>query len=364
MRTTQSLLSVAGALVAAAALAGDQPAAKPSPEPTRPADAMAIVDGAPISAAQFNDAAAARLAALRAQEYEIKRQVLDDLIGQRLLEKEARARGISVDDLLKQEVEAKVTPPTDADVHQVYENAKARAQGRSEAEVSGQIRQGLTRQRTQARRAELLRELRAKASVSVFLEPPRVAVEAAEGPAKGPKDAPITIVEFSDFQCPYCSRVMPTLKQIEDRYGERVRLVFRDFPLPIHPLAPKAAEAAACAEEQGRFWEMHDKLFANQGGLQVADLKQRALELGLDADQFNQCLDSGKHEGNWKKDVAEGTRYGVSGTPAFFVNGRLVSGARPLEDFTRVIDEELERAGLPIPPPPAPKAAPQPPTPQ
>jgi protein-disulfide isomerase len=166
------------------------------------------------------------------------------------------------------------------------------------------------------------------------------------------------MVEFSDFQCPYCGRVTPTLKQLEDRFGDKLRVVFRDYPLPIHPQAPKAAEAAGCAAEQGKFWEMHDRLFANQSKLQVDDLKQHALDLGLNPEQFNQCLDSGKREAAWKKDIEEGTRYGVSGTPAFFINGRLMSGAQPYDNFARIIEDELVRAGLPVPPPPPPAPAP------
>jgi protein-disulfide isomerase len=122
-----------------------------------------------------------------------------------------------------------------------------------------------------------------------------------------------------------------------------VRVVFRDFPLSIHAQAPKAAEAATCADEQGKFWEMHDRLFGNQQALQVADLKKHAAELALDTSRFDQCLDSGKYAAEWKKDVDDGTRLGVTGTPAFFVNGRFLSGAQPYEAFVRVIDEELQR---------------------
>jgi protein-disulfide isomerase len=171
--------------------------------------------------------------------------------------------------------------------------------------------------------------------------------ERADAPSKGPRTAPVTLVEFSDFQCPYCGRVLPVLKRVQETYGERVRLVFRNFPLAIHPLAPKAAEAAACANEQGKFWEMHDRLFADPKKLDVADLKASAAELGLDAQAFDQCLDSGKHEATWKEERTEGERAGVSGTPAVFVNGRLIGGAQPYETFAQVIDDELERKGIP-----------------
>jgi protein-disulfide isomerase len=227
----------------------------------------------------------------------------------------------------------------------------------SEAEALSQVEQFLRQERAGQRRAEFMAGLRAKAGVKVMLDAPRVTVAAGDDPSKGPADAPVTIVEFSDFQCPYCARVVPTLKQIEQRYGDKVRVVFRDLPLPNHREAPKAAEAATCANEQGRFWALHDLMFQNQQKLAVADLKQHAATAGLDAAKFAECLDSGRHAAEWQQDAADAQSYGVQSTPAFFINGRMVVGAVPLENFTRVIDEELQRAGLPVPPP-APASAP------
>ena len=159
----------------------------------------------------------------------------------------------------------------------------------------------------------------------------------------GPIDAPVTIVEFSDFQCPFCSRVIPTLKQIEESYGDKVRLVFRQFPLHrLHPQAQKAAEASLCADDQGKFWEMHDAMFADQRGLAVDSLKAKAAELELDTATFDECLDSGKYAERIETDLAEGAAVGVTGTPAMFINGRFLSGAVPYEQIAAVIDQELE----------------------
>ena len=165
-------------------------------------------------------------------------------------------------------------------------------------------------------------------------------------PGKGSEDAPVTIVEFSDFECPFCSRVVPTLDRISERYGDQVRIVFRQFPLDnLHPNARKAAEASLCAEEQGKFWEMHDAMFANQRQLQVAQLKRQAGELGLDTNAFDECLDSGRHAAQVQADVDAGAGLGVTGTPAFLINGRFLSGAQPFEAFEKVIEDELRRAG-------------------
>jgi len=151
-------------------------------------------------------------------------------------------------------------------------------------------------------------------------------------------------VEFSDFQCPYCAQALPIVRQVREEYGDRVRVVFRDFPLSIHQNAAKAAEAGACAREQGHFWEMHDRLFADQQHLGVDDLKASAKVLGLDSQAFDTCLDSGRYEPTWQAATKEAEAYGVSGTPFFFVNGRILNGVVPIATFKRVIDEELDRA--------------------
>jgi protein-disulfide isomerase len=183
--------------------------------------------------------------------------------------------------------------------------------------------------------------------VVVNLKPPpvfRVEVSVQGAPFKGGERATVTIVEFSDFHCPFCRRVIPTLAQLESQYGEKIKLVFRDFPIEgLHPGATKAHEAARCANEQGKFWPYHDKLFAGPANSSPELFNRLAKEVGLDAVTFETCLASGKYLPAIKEDMAEGTRVGVGGTPAFFINGRLITGAQPLDAFTRVIDDELAR---------------------
>jgi protein-disulfide isomerase len=165
-----------------------------------------------------------------------------------------------------------------------------------------------------------------------------------EGPSKGPANAKVNIVEFSDFQCPFCSRVVPTVEQILKQYPNDVRVFFRHNPLPFHPNAPLAAEAGVAAAEQGKFWEMHDKMFANQQNIGRADLDKYAAEIGLDAGKFKQALDSGAGKAKVQEDLKVAQQIGVQGTPNFYINGRNVQGAQPFEEFKKVIDDELQRA--------------------
>ncbi|MFH0836939.1 MAG: DsbA family protein [Candidatus Aenigmatarchaeota archaeon] len=173
--------------------------------------------------------------------------------------------------------------------------------------------------------------------------PQKTDVSADDDPYIGSENAKVIIVEFSDYQCPYCGKVEPAVKQIIQTYGDKIKFVYRDFPLSFHENSEKAAEASECADEQGKFWQYHDKLFENQNSLNVNNLKEYAKELGLNETKFNECLDSGKYAEEVKKDLQDGTKYGVSGTPAFFINGRLLSGAQPFSAFKQIIDEELAK---------------------
>ncbi|HTQ78873.1 MAG TPA: DsbA family protein, partial [Thermoanaerobaculia bacterium] len=237
-----------------------------------------------------------------------------------------------------------------ADVDKFYDENKAQIPPNiTKEQVAPRIRQYLEQQRQNEARQSFYASLDTKYKAEYMLDPIRVDVEPASytPPVQGPATAPVTIVEFSDFQCPFCSRLKPTLDQVKQKYGDKVRIVFRQYPLPIHPNAPKAAEAALCANDQGKFWELHDAMFGDQQGLAVDGLKAKATKIaGLKAEEFNSCLDSGKHADEVKKDIAAGSAAGVSGTPAMFVNGRFISGAVPYDDIAKVVDEELKKSGV------------------
>jgi len=320
-----------------------------APKAQAASEILAEVDGVAIAAEEVEKPLASQLSKLEEQIYNLKLQRLEALINDRLLAKEAAKRTLTVPALLDAEVTAKVGLITEQEIQKFYQDNKAQIKG-EQAEVREQIRAYLQNQRLAAKREEFLISLRAQAKVVVHLKAPpiqRIEVSVQGAPFKGGEKAAVTIVEFSDFHCPFCRQVVSTLAQLESRYGEKIKLVFRDFPIEsLHPGAPKAHEAARCANEQGKFWPYHDKLFASPPSSSPEVFKGLAREIRLDAGTFETCLSSGKYQAAIKEDIAEGNRIGVSGTPAFFINGRQISGAQPLEAFTRLIDDELARATL------------------
>lgn len=342
---TRAIIAVLAALLALAACSRT-PAAEKRAAEASPADdeVVAEVDGVAISRAELDKRAHSRLGRLRQEEYDLQRDILDEMIDERLLEKEARARGISTADLLKDEVDRQVSPPAPAEIEAVFEASKARLGGRTRQEVIPQIEKMLRERARAARRQQLLSQLREKAAVRLSLVPPRSEVAVpASAPVLGPAGAPITIVEFSDYQCPYCHRAQTTIDQVMSRYPGQVQLVHRDFPLDFHGQAVPAARAARCAGEQGRFWDYHRSLMTVPGDLSQADLLARAGRFKLDTGPFTACLASDRYDAAIRDSVEAGSRMGVSGTPTYFINGRMLSGARPFEEFRQIIEAELTR---------------------
>ena len=313
-----------------------------------PTDVVATVGSAPITLADVDtkamQAPVSNFGNVRLSQavYEARRQALDTIIDDILIDQDAKARGIERTKLVEQEVGGKVAQPTDAEVVVWFQANQGRLQGAAIDQVRAPIRTFLIQERMGAARQAYLDGLKGKATVHVSLEPPRQIVASQGHESRGPANAPIELIEFSDFQCPYCLRAYPTLQQVLSTYGDRIRFVYRHYPLQNHPNARPAAEAAACAGEQGKFWPYHDRLFADPNKLADGDLKAGAAQLGLDAAQFNACVDAHKFKAAIDRDIKEGDEVGVNGTPAFFINGRMLSGAQPFDAFKRVIDEELQ----------------------
>jgi protein-disulfide isomerase len=278
--------------------------------------------------------------------YDGRRAALEAIIADSLISEAAKGSGMSADGYLEAEIAKRVKPVTDSEVSAFFTANASQMQGRPLEAMSPAITRYLTEQRHVQARDEVVNDLRKKGpAIRVALEAPRLNVKvAASDPSLGSASAPVTLIEFSDYQCPYCGRVEPTLKRLRTAYGDKIRFVWKDYPLTqIHPQAFKAGEAAHCAGDQGKYWELHDVLFSKQSELQIDDLKRHALTLGLKADAFNQCLDTSKYGERVRDGVAEGGQVGVNSTPTIFINGRRLSGAQPYEVFAAIIDEELAR---------------------
>jgi protein-disulfide isomerase len=307
---------------------------------------VAVVAGHPILESELDQQTRAQMQQLRNQEYEIKRTALDSLVIQKLVEAEADNQKIGVQELLAREVDSKVRETTDEEVKAFYEGQKDRI-NRPLEEVKDQVAALLKQNRTQQARQEYFAALRKKLPVDILLQPVRLNVKADPNRTRGPENAPITIVEFSDFQCPFCLKAYPAVRAVLAKYGDKIRFSYRDFPLrQIHGQAQEAAEAGHCAADQGKFWQFHDYVFENPSDLSREKLIASAEKAALDAAALELCIESGKHRPDVERDYQEGLQAGISGTPAFYINGIFLNGSQPASAFEQIIDSELDRLAV------------------
>ncbi|MGH7893546.1 MAG: thioredoxin domain-containing protein [Candidatus Binatia bacterium] len=305
-------------------------------------DVVATVGGTPITRAALEKQVKPKLVEIENERYEALKEGLDDLIAQELFAQEAKAKNVTPEQLQAQEIQGKVGEPSDAEIQQVFDANKAQLGGQTLEQVKPRIVEFLKDQKAQARKAQYVNELKAKYKTTVALRAPVIEVSTAGRPEKGPKNAPVTMIVFSDYECPFCRRAEETVEQVLKTYEGKIRYVFRDYPLPFHKSARPAAVAAACANAQGKYWEMNEKMFKVQ--LSPENIKQAAKDLGLDPAKFDACLTKNDTKAI-DQDIADGGAVGVNGTPAFFINGRMLSGAQPFEAFKEVIDDEISHAG-------------------
>ena len=315
---------------------------------------VAVLNGQPISEAEVVEQAGTLLENLetKRRDFEsvydrdrkaILETTLNRMIAVRLLAAEAQKRNVTVEQLLQIEVD-KPVQVTDEMVSKFWDVNKSRIGGNFE-ENAIVIREYLVDQEGERAYDAFISRLRKDYSVESYLEPIRVAIAADGHPARGPASAPVTIVEFSDFECPYCGSLHEMLQEVEKNYMDKVRIIYRQFPdTSINVNAEKAAEASLCANDQNRFWQFHDAMFADQIQLSVDALKQKATILSLDMAAFSVCLDSNKYAPAVRQDITDGWRAGVRMAPSLFINGRLLGGERPYRQIQEVIDDELRRA--------------------
>ena len=306
-----------------------------------PTDVVSIINGEKITRADVQAKNGGRLLQPRQDLYQAEQKAVDEFIAQRLLENEAKRQNLTVEELLKKEVSSKVQDPTDEQLKVIYEVSNVGNQP-FEA-VREKLIEYVRQARTVKAQGAYLESLRSKSDVVILLAPPRTEVAAGDGPHSGQANAPVQIVEYADYECPYCIKAHPALKKLLADYGDRVNLVYKNFPLPMHPSAQKAAEASLCAGAQNQFWAYHDRLFSATQ-LDVPSLKKFASELKLDTAKFDTCLDSGAQAAAVQKDSAEAQKLGISATPSFFLNGRFFTGAMDYNSLREMVQQELAAA--------------------
>jgi protein-disulfide isomerase len=330
-----------GSAAAPAAANAPAAAAKPAANAAAAGDVLATVGTVTITRAAVEENVNSELAEVEAARYKILRGGVDELVANALFEQEAKAKGVSLETLQQTEVLDKVPAPSDEEVKKLFEDNQEQLQGQSFDDVKERLVEFLKGRGTQGRYTTYIAELKKKYPTKIALRPPTVEVALGDIPPLGPADAPITIVEFSDYECPFCKKAEVSVAEVKKVYGDKIRLAYRHYPLPFHANARPAAQATLCANEQGKFWPYHDKVMAAED-LSAANLQQIASDVGLDRAKFDECVAAGRFADQIDKDLAAGQAAGVNGTPAFFINGRMLDGAQPFEKFQEIIDEELE----------------------
>jgi len=303
-------------------------------------DVVAVINNSEITQSDLEQKQSAKLLKARDQYFVAERDALNQLIDDTLLENQANKEGVSLEQLLERHVDSQVKDPTEDQMQVYYEGLQTET---PYSEARPKIVDTIHKLRVAKARAEYVKSLRNSANVQFMLMPPTADVAVGDSPASGPRDASVTIIEFADYECPYCQKIHPELKRLEQEFHGQVLFAFKDYPLSMHKRAEKAAEAARCAGVQGKFWEYHDALFEGKNGLELGQLKQYARTVGLDGAAFDKCVDSGDEAAAVKRDLEEGIRLGLSGTPTIFVNKHVFSGST---SYAVLHDMVVEQLGL------------------
>jgi protein-disulfide isomerase len=308
---------------------------------------IARVGGEDLTSEAIETEIAAAAAEARQAFTEARDAAIEEAVERRMVELEAAQRGMSAEALLQLEIEGKVAPPDAKAIDAWIQENKARIpKGMPAAEVRRQVADLLREPALGERYAAFLGELRATYKPRLLAEPVRVSVpRRADAPTKGADTAAVEIVEFADFQCPFCARAAESVRQVLAGYGDQVRVTYRHLPLGFHEHAQGAAEASECANQQGKFWAFHDALYSNPAALDANGLRRQAAAVGVDLTVWDACVATGGGKAGVAADMQAAEAAGVSGTPAFFLNGRMLSGAQPADAFRAIIEDELERHG-------------------
>ncbi len=304
---------------------------------TQPSAVVAEVNGHALTDADLERSKSGSLLQARYTYYQTERKALDELVDEKLLALAAADKHETTAQLLDTEVYKGITGPTEDQMQVYYEGMESEE---PYATMRDRLYDHILDMRKTKARAAYVKVLREKANLRITLQPPYSDVNTVGAQYEGSKDAPLQLVEFADYECPYCQKVSPLLHQLKKEYGDRLTIVYKEFPLPMHPHAQKAAEAARCAGDQGKYLEFHDLMY-NSRQLGVPDLKKYAQTLKLDSDQFNTCLDSGKEAEAVKKDLEEGKALGLNGTPSFFLNNHYFHGGMEYSALKEMVEQQI-----------------------
>jgi len=298
---------------------------------------VAEIGSVKLTMSDLEQQESAKLLQARYDFYQAESKALDDLIDKTLIEQRAKSESLTVDQLLDRDIKSQIKDPTEDQLKIFYEGLET---DQPYEAVRGKILEKIRLLRTTKARVAYVKTLRAETNVYVTLAPPSTLVDLENANVLGLKDAPVMLIEFADYECPYCQKVAPEIKKLQNELGGKLAVAYKDFPLPMHAHAEKAAEAARCAGMQGQFWAFHDELFSSKE-LDIDQLKAQAKALKLDSVAFGKCLDTGETAAAVQKDREQGLRLGLSGTPSFFVNGHFLSGALDYAALRKVVDQQL-----------------------
>jgi protein-disulfide isomerase len=302
------------------------------------------VDGSKLTLGDFERKRPSGLFNARNSFYEAEKKAVDEFVDEYLLERQAKRENVTIAELLEHHVNGALPKdPSDEALRVYYEGLDAVQPFEA---VRDQILQHLRERRLAKLKAAYMESLRSQAVIAMRLTPPRATVPVRDAALRGSPDAPVMVVEYADYECPYCQQIQPALDRLEADFKGKLAFAYKDVPLPMHPHAQKAAEAAHCAAVQGKYWEYHDLLYKTKK-LEIVDLKENARTLQLDTGAFDKCLASGEQSENVKAQLTEGQSLGLQGTPTFFINGRVFSGVLSYEQLSAIVTEELRRASVP-----------------
>jgi protein-disulfide isomerase len=328
------LIAAAAALTAVSSFAasGDLP----------PNDSIAVeINGVKTPLREVDQKHQTSMYQARSNYYETARRVLEEFVDDYLLEQQAKKENVTVAQLLERHVNSAIAPDPSEETLRVYYETADTAEPYDA--VRPKIIEAIRQRRIAKAKTAYMQSLRSAATVAYRLAPPRAPFAVNTAAARGPIGSPVVLTEFADYECPYCQQMQPTLEKLEAEFKDKLSFVYKDFPLPMHANAQKAAEATRCAQTQGKYWEYHD-ILATTKQLDLPALKAHARQLKLDAAKFDQCLDRGETADVVKAQAAEAQALGLQGTPTFFINGRYISGGLSYERLRGVILEELATA--------------------